>query len=134
MIGIYVIMVEVIYLLLQVNCTIIVLHIKVRVLMGYCAGFILLGEAPCLHHTSIPEHCPKNKVTSWLWKANCWLESSQASVLFAESVLGSLQGKVSNCLLEVWIRAGPAGYIMDCFVSQPSMRSSNHVLKREKEK
>ncbi|KAI1233745.1 hypothetical protein IHE44_0004188 [Lamprotornis superbus] len=59
-------------------------------------GFILLGEVPCLHHTNIPEHCPKNKVTSWLWKANCWLESSQVSVSIAESVLGSLQGKEST--------------------------------------
>lgn len=64
-------------------------------------------------------HKHTKKVTPWLWKANCWLESSQGSDSFAESVLGSLQGKVSNCLLEEWIRAGPAGYVMDC--SQPSM-------------
>lgn len=89
--------------------------------MGCCTGFILLGEAPCLHHTNIPELYPKNKVTAWLSKVNCWLESSQVSVLFAESVLGSRQGKVSHSLLEEWIRAGPAGYIMGCSVSQPSM-------------
>lgn len=58
-----------------------------------------LGETPCLHHTNMPEHCPKYKVTSWLWKANCWLKSSPVSVAFAESVLGCLHGKVSKKVL-----------------------------------